>query len=365
MKQTPLYEKHMQLNAKIIDFGGWAMPVQYTSVIEEHRSTRQAAGLFDICHMGEIDVKGAGAFDFLQLIMSRNLEGQQAGSMKLSVMTTEQGGIIDDLTIYLISENRYRIVTNAGTKDKDLTWMLKIRDERGFTDVEIIDMTDAIGKVDIQGPLSQSILQPFVPEDLSSLTYYHFRETTIADMPVLVSRSGYTGEDGFEIYSNADAIGVVWDMLLKGGGEHGLKPVGLGARDTLRLESGYLLYGNDMNENTMPIEVTYGWISNLEKDFIGRDALKKQKEKGLEKKLVGFEMQDRGIARHGYKVFKDGSEVGEVTSGTFAPTVNKAIGMAFVPPYLKDTGMEIEIQIRSKSAKAKIVAMPFYKREKA
>ena len=362
MKQTSLYEKHIQLGAKIIDFGGWAMPVQYSSVIEEHRSTRQAAGLFDICHMGEIDVKGPGAFDFLQLIMSRNLEGQQIGSMKLSVMTTEQGGILDDLTIYLISENVYRLVTNAGSKDKNLTWMLNVRDERGFTDVEIIDMTDAIGKVDIQGPQSQAILQPLVPDGLSPLKYYYFRETTIADIPVLISRSGYTGEDGFEIYSDADRIGDIWDTLFAAGAEHGLKPVGLGARDTLRLECGYMLYGNDMNETTTPLEVTYGWISNLEKDFIGRDALKKQKETGLTRKLIGFEMQDRGIARHGYKVFKDGREVGEVTSGTFAPTVNKAIGMAFVPFSLKEPGTEIEIQIRSKLSKAKIVPLPFYKR---
>lgn len=365
MKQTPLYGHHVQLGAKIIDFGGWAMPVQYTNVIEEHRTTRQAAGLFDICHMGEIDVKGTGAFDLLQLIMSRNLDGQQVGSIKLSVMTTEQGGIIDDLTVYLIAENWYRIVTNAGTKGKDLAWMLNVKEQRGFTGVEIVDLTDAIGKVDLQGPRSQTILQSLVKQDLTPLKYYHFCETTVSNIPVLISRSGYTGEDGFEIYSDADHIGDVWDVVLTAGSEYGLKPVGLGARDTLRLESAYMLYGNEINEETTPLEVPYGWISNLEKDFIGSDALKKQKENGLTRKLIGFEMLDRGIARHGYKVFKDGSEVGEVTSGTFAPTVNKAIGMAFVPFSLKEPETEIEIQIRSKFSKAKIVPLPFYKREKA
>ncbi|MBN2255970.1 MAG: glycine cleavage system aminomethyltransferase GcvT [Deltaproteobacteria bacterium] len=364
MKRTPLYDRHIRLGARIIDFGGWDMPVQYTTVIEEHKATRQAAGLFDICHMGEIDVKGSGAFDFLQIVMSRNLEGQKEGTMRLSVMTTEQGGVIDDLTIYLIEDNWYRIVTNAGTKDKDLAWMVKLKDKRGFTGVEIVDMSDAIGKVDIQGPESHAVLAPLVRDDVTSLKYYHFIETVIEDIPVLVSRSGYTGEDGFEIYGDADNIGEVWDTLLAAGADRGLLPVGLGARDTLRLESGFMLYGNDMDETTTPLEVTYGWVSNLEKDFVGSDILRKQREEGVKKKLVGFEMLDRGIARHGYKVFKDGSEVGEVTSGTFAPTVGKAIGMAFVPPSLKEPGTEIDIHIRSKSAKAKIVGIPFYKRKK-
>jgi aminomethyltransferase len=365
MKRTPLYDRHIELGARIIDFGGWEMPVHYTTVIEEHHATRRAAGLFDISHMGEIDIKGPGAFDFLQFVMSRNLEGQKAGTMKLSVLTTEQGGVIDDVTIYLIADDWYRVITNAGTKDKDLAWMMNLKDERRFTGIEIVDMSDAVGKVDIQGPESQAILAPLVREEITALKYYHFVDTTIKGIPVIISRSGYTGEDGFEIYGDGGRIGDVWDVLRSAGAERGLLPVGLGARDTLRLEGGFLLYGNDMDEMITPLEVTYGWITNLEKDFVGSNVLRKQREEGVKKKLVGFEMLDRGIGRHGYKVLKDGSEVGEVTSGSFAPTVGGAIGMAFVPPSLKEPGTEIDILIRSKSAKAKIVKLPFYKREKA
>ncbi len=362
MRKTPLYDYHLKLGATIIDFGGWAMPVQYTSVMKEHRATREAAGLFDICHMGEIDVKGPLAFDLLQWVMSRNLEGQKIGQMKLSVLTNEQGGIIDDLTVYMLAEDHYRLVTNAGSKDKDLNWMQKIREEKGFSNVRIIDMTDKTGKIDIQGPRSEVILQKLVSHDLAPLKFYNSMESQILDIPALISRSGYTGEDGFEIYMEAERTGDVWDKLLETGAEYGLKPVGLGARDTLRLECGMMLYGNDMDETTTPLEVVYGWITDLEKDFIGSENLRKQKKDGLKRKLVGFEMEERGIARHGYRVFKSGQEIGEVTSGTFAPTVNKAIGMAFVPESCKEPGTEISIQIRNKQAKAKIIKLPFYKR---
>lgn len=364
MRKTPLYDYHLKLGATIIDFGGWAMPVQYTSVMEEHHATRNAAGLFDICHMGEIDVKGPLAFDLLQWVMSRNLEGQKIGEMKLSVMTNENGGIIDDLTVYMLAVGHYRLITNAGTKDKDLNWILKAKEEKGLADVEIIDLSDKTGKVDIQGPRAEVILQKLVPDDLSHLKFYCFMESKILNVPAIISRSGYTGEDGFEIYVEAQRTGEVWDKLLETGAEYGLKPVGLGARDTLRLECGMMLYGSDMDESTTPFEVVYGWVTNLEKDFVGRDILRKQREKGVEKKLVGFEMEERGIARHGYKVFKNGREIGAVTSGTFAPTVNKAIGMAFVPVSCKEPGTEISIQIRNKQSKAKVVKLPFYKREK-
>jgi aminomethyltransferase len=329
MKKTPLYNRHVDLGAKLIDFHGWTMPVQYSSVIEEHRATRERAGLFDICHMGEIDVKGSSAFEFLQQVMSRNLEGQEIGQMKLSVMTTEEGGIMDDLTIYLLAEGHYRVVTNSATVDNDYRWMQKVKEEKGFSDLEIIDISDQIGGI-----------------------------------PAILSRSGYTGESGFEIYTTAGHIGEVWDMLLEEGNDYGVLPAGLGARDTLRLESGYMLYGSDMDESTTPLEVVYGWITNLEKDFIGSESLRKQKEQGVVRKLVGFEMDGRGIARHGYKVLHEGHEVGVVTSGTFAPTVGKAIGMAFVPAALKEPGTRIEIQIRSNPVTARVVNMPFYKRHK-
>jgi len=362
MKKTPLYNRHVDLGARMIDFHGWMMPVQYSSVIEEHRATRERAGLFDICHMGEIDIKGPSAFDFLQLVMSRNLEGQKIGQMKLSVMTTEEGGIIDDLTIYLLAEGHYRVVTNSATVSKDYQWMQKLKAEKGFSDLEILDVSDQIGKVDLQGPLADTVLQKLVQDDLSQVPFYYFIPSKIGDLPAIISRSGYTGESGFEIYAPTAHIQDVWDMLLEEGSNNGVLPAGLGARDTLRLESGYMLYGNDMDESITPFEVVYGWITNLEKNFIGCEVLKKQKEQGVARKLVGFEMDGRGIARHGYKVLYKGREVGVVTSGTFAPTVGKAIGMAFVPATLKKPGTLIEIQIRDNPVTARVVKLPFYRR---
>jgi len=364
MKKTPLYDRHLAIGGKIIDFGGWAMPVQYTNVIEEHQATRMKAGLFDICHMGEIEVKGPQAFDLLQWVLSRNIEGQAVGQIKLGVITDEQGGIIDDLTVYKLDHDRYMIVTNAGTKDKDFSWITKQKEAKGFSDVQVTDISDQTGKLDIQGPLSQRILQNITAGDLAPLRYYHAMNTRVMDFQALVSRSGYTGEDGFEVYAESRKIGEIWDTLIQIGAVSGLKPAGLGARDTLRLEAGMMLYGNEMDETITPLEVVYGWVTNLEKDFVGSAALRRLKEKGLTRKLVGFEMEERGIARHGYKVFTAGREIGEVTSGTFTPTLQRAVGLAFVPISYSEPGTEIFIQIRDHLAKARVVGLPFYKREK-
>ncbi|MDD2672288.1 MAG: glycine cleavage system aminomethyltransferase GcvT [Syntrophales bacterium] len=365
MKKTPLYERHLALGAKVIDFGGWAMPVQYTNVIEEHRTTRRNAGIFDICHMGEIEIQGEDAFSLLQHVMSRNLEKQSAGQMKLSLLLNEKGGIIDDLTVYKTAENNYMVVTNAVTKDRDLAWITKVREEKGYARVNLRDITDITGKIDLQGPLAASILEQITADDPGSLGFYSFSRTRVLGNPAIVSRSGYTGEDGFEIYVPADKVGEVWDALLEQGRGRGLKPVGLGARDTLRLEAGMMLYGNEMNENVTPFEVVYGWITDLDKEFIGRDCLLRQKEKGLERKLVGFEMEDRGIARHGYSVTgNDGKKIGEVTSGTFSPTLNRPIGLAFVPFSFREPGTEIRIDIRGNQARARVAKLPFYKRDR-
>ncbi|HET6461250.1 MAG TPA: glycine cleavage system aminomethyltransferase GcvT [Syntrophales bacterium] len=364
MKKTPLYDRHVALGAKIIDFGGWAMPVQYTNVIEEHNATRTKAGLFDICHMGEIEVKGPQALELLQWLLSRDIKGQAIGQIKLSVLTNEKGGIIDDVTVYRLGDERYLVVTNAGTKDKDYSWVEMQRRVKGLSDVEVIDNSGQTGKIDLQGPLSQAIIQNLASDDLAPLTYYHAKDTKVMDIPALVSRSGYTGEDGFEIYTDSRRIGELWDKLLEIGAPFGLKPVGLGARDTLRLEAGMMLYGTDMDETITPLEVVYGWVTSLEKDFVGSSTLKKLKERGLSRKLVGFEMEERGIARHGYKVFKDGTEVGVVTSGTYAPTLQKAVGLAFVPMLYSRTGTDILIQIRDNRARARIVELPFYRRRK-
>lgn len=364
MKRTPLYNKHVAAGARMIEFGGWEMPVQYSGVIEEHRATRQRAGLFDICHMGEIMLTGPGAFGLLQKVMSRDLAPQKIGKMRLSVMTNPEGGLLDDLTIYKFSDERFMVVTNAVTKQKDFEWIVKNKTDLGITNVAIEDITDKTGKLDLQGPASQSILQRIVKCDLADIKYYSFLETELAGFPVLISRSGYTGEDGFEIYMDSALAEKAWDIILQEGAPSGLKPVGLGARDTLRLEAGLMLYGNEMDESITPLEVAYSWVPNLANDFIGRDALKRQKEAGLAKKLVGFEMVDRGIARHGYKIVEGEKEIGTVTSGSMTPTLNKAVGMGFAPMNYQEPGTDIFIRIRENTVRARVVPLPFYKRAK-
>ncbi len=364
MKKTPLYERHLALGATMTEFGGWAMPVQYTSVIDEHRNTRTLAGLFDVCHMGEIDVRGPQALELLQWVMSRDLARQQIGEMKLSAITNEKGGIIDDVTVYKRGDEQYMVVTNAATREGDLAWILKAKEARGLDKAVVTDCSDAMGKVDIQGPLAQKILEEIVEGDLAALRFYHAMDTRVAGMHALVSRSGYTGEDGFEVYTEAGRIGEIWDLLMSIGDPHGLKPAGLGARDTLRLEAGMMLFGHEMCQTVTPYEVIYGWITDLDKEFIGRDALKTQNEEGLRRKLVGFEITDRGIARPAYRVLAGGEKIGEVTSGSFSPTLGKAIGLAFVPVQNKEPGTELEVEIRNQRAKAKVVALPFYRRKR-
>lgn len=339
------------------------MPVQYTNVIDEHKTTRTAAGFFDICHMGEIEVKGPQAFNLLQLVLTRNLAEQTVGQVKLSVMLNEEGGIIDDLTVYKMGEESYMLVTNATPKDRDWEWIKKIRDERKF-DCDLKDISDETGKLDLQGPRSEEILQKLSATDLKNLRFYHFCKSSVAGFGAIISRSGYTGEDGFEVYAGSDVIGEIWDKVITSGNAFGMKPCGLGARDTLRLESGMMLNGQDMDESVTPLEVPYSWITDMNKEFIGSAGLRAKQESGFAKKLVGLEMTGRGIARHGYRVFHGGKEVGGVTSGTFSPTFNKAIGLAFVDVDFSAPDTEIEIAIRDTMTKAKVVKIPFYKRIK-
>ncbi|MBN1614728.1 MAG: glycine cleavage system aminomethyltransferase GcvT, partial [Deltaproteobacteria bacterium] len=290
MEKTPLYERHLALGAKMIDFGGWALPVQYRGILEEHRAVRNQAGLFDICHMGEIEIDGPGSFDLLQRVMTRNLARQEIGQIKLSVMTNPEGGIIDDVTVYRRGPERYMVVTNAGTRLKDLHWIEEHKTQAQLRNVRIRDISEETGKLDIQGPSAQQILQRLLKEDLSALRFYHATETTLLNEQILLSRSGYTGEDGFEIYADHERIGKLWDALLETGSEAGMRPAGLGARDTLRIEAGMMLYGHDLNETVTPLEVVYSWIVDLTKDFVGSDALKNQKETGIKRKLVGYEL---------------------------------------------------------------------------
>jgi aminomethyltransferase len=363
LKKTPLYEKHVALNAKIIDFGGWAMPVQYTNVIDEHRTTRSAAGLFDICHMGEIEVKGPQALDLLQLVLTRNLADQATGQVKLSALLNEEGGVIDDLTVYKMDENSYLLVTNATPRERDWQWIKAIRDAEKF-DCDLKDISDNTGKLDLQGPRSEEILQKLTEADLKTMRFYHFCKSHVAGFPAIISRSGYTGEDGFEIYAESNVIGEIWDKVMAAGVPLGMKPAGLGARDTLRLEGGMMLNGQDMDESVSPLEVPYSWIVDAHKEFIGSAALRAKQNSGIRKKLVGLEMTGRGIARHGYKVFFKTQEIGVVTSGTFSPTLNKAIGLAFINIDFSAPDTQIEVAIRDTMAMAKIVKLPFYKRSK-
>jgi len=363
MKKTPLYEKHVALKAKIIDFGGWAMPVQYTNVIDEHRTTRTNATLFDICHMGEIEVRGPQALDLLQLALTRDLAGQKTGQVKLSALLNDRGGIIDDLTVYKMAEDFYMLVTNASTREPDYLRVQSILEEKKF-DCRLADVSDKTGKLDLQGPRSEEILRKLTPADLKGIRFYCFSEAQVAGIPAIISRSGYTGEDGFEIYAAAEKMGLIWDALMAAGAPLGMKPAGLGARDTLRLESGMMLNGQDITQEICPLEVPYGWLVDWNKDFAGKTALAAIKDAGIRKKLVGFEMTGRGIARHEYPVTKNGKVIGTVTSGTFSPTLNKAVGLAFVDIEFAAPDTEIDVVIRDTVSPAKIVKLPFYKRQK-
>lgn len=363
MKKTPLYEKHVDLKAKIIDFGGWAMPVQYTNVIDEHNTTRAQATLFDICHMGEIEVKGPQALNLLQVALTRDISGQKTGQVKLSALLNDKGGIIDDLTVYKMAEDFYMLVTNSTTRESDFQRISSILDNKKFN-CKLSDISDKTGKLDLQGPCAEVILQSMTDADLKSIHFYSFVESQLAGIPALISRSGYTGEDGFEIYAAAGKIGVIWDKLMAAGAANGLKPAGLGARDTLRLEAGMMLNGQDITEDISPLEVPYSWLVDWNKDFAGKAALATIRDYGIQKKLVGLVMTGRGIARHGYKVMSGSREIGEVTSGTFSPTLNKAIGLAFVDIEFAAPDTEISIAIRDTVSPAIVVKLPFYKRQK-
>jgi aminomethyltransferase len=362
MKETPLAEEHKKLNASMTEFSGWLMPIQYTTVIEEHNCTRNNAGLFDVSHMGEIIIEGREATELLQKTVSRNIEKEKEGEMVLAVICNEKGGILDDLTVYKFNKKKYMLVVNASNEEKDFNWFNKIREENGFK-AEIKNVSSKTAKIDLQGPNSQEILQKIIDFDLNEIKYYEFKEGKINGINSIISRSGYTGEDGFELYFPWDSAVEIWTELIKHGESHGIKPAGLAARDTLRLECGMNLYGNEMDESKTPLQARYSWVLDLEKDFIGKKAILEQKEKGVKEKLAGFELIDKGIARHGHKIFKEEKEIGIVTSGTLSPTLKKALGLSYIKTEFTQIGTEIEIEIREKKRKAKIVKLPFYKRK--
>ena len=357
MKKTPLAKVHEKLGAKMVDFGGWYMPVQYTTVIDEHVTTRTKAGLFDICHMGEFIVKGTDSKRFLQKILTNNLDKLYTGKAMYSLMCYENGTCVDDLFVYQLKENKFMIVVNSSTIDKDFEWLK--RHSKEF-DVSIINISEQTGKLDLQGPLSEKILRKLTNANLPSR--FHFVESDVAGIKTLFSRTGYTAEDGFELYFPIEETEKIWNAVMEAGKEYGLKPIGLGARDTLRIEACYSLYGHELNEDITPVEAGLGWaVKTKKQDFIGRSVLKKQKESETERILIAFEMLDRGIPREHYEVFADGKEIGYVTSGTYSPAFRKPLGMALIKKEFSHPGDRINIKIRDKFYDAVVVKKPFYK----
>ncbi len=365
LKRTPLYEMHLKLGARMVPFGGWDMPVQYSGVIDEHKAVRNAAGLFDVSHMGEFELKGPQALDLIQLISVNNAAKLEVGQVQYSLMCYENGTIVDDILVYRLGENHYWLVVNAGNIDKDWEWVTYCKERAGLSNLELNNISADVAQIAIQGPLAERILQPLVPNVVLEELKFYWAKTgaTVAGMKTLVlSRTGYTGEDGFEIYVRREDAMAMWEALMEAGDEDGLVPAGLGARDTLRFEAKLPLYGHEINDKITPLEAGLGFFVKLKKgaDFIGREALAAQKEAGLTRKLVGFEMIDRGIPRQGYEIARDGQVVGQVTTGSFAPTLEKNIGLGYVPVEMSEVGSEFDIIIRGKATRARVCETPFY-----
>lgn len=360
MKNTPFTEKHIALGAKMAEFAGFNMPISYSGINEEHAAVRTKAGVFDVSHMGEFIVKGPHALELIQRITSNDASKLTEGKAQYSCLPNNEGGIVDDLLVYCMEENNaYMLVVNAGNIDKDWKWIT----DHNTNNAEMHNISDKTCLLAIQGPNATRILQPLTEVDILNLKYYTFAKGKFAGVDnVLISATGYTGAGGVEIYfeDKDDAANIIWDAIFKAGGADGIKPIGLGARDTLRLEMGYCLYGNDIDDTTSPLEAGLGWITKFSKDFISKDIFEKQKEKGLTKKLVGFEMIEKGIARHDYEIKTfEGETIGRVTSGTQSPSLAKAIGMGYVDVKYAALDTEIFIKVRATLLKAKVVKIPF------
>ena len=360
LRRTPLYDLHRELGAKMVDFGGWDMPVQYAGILEEHKAVRERVGLFDVSHMGEFDVTGPGALACLQRLTPNDVAALADGRIHYSAFLTEKGTFVDDLLVYRRGPDSYLLVVNAGNTPKDFAWATSHADG----DVTFTDRSSDYALIAVQGPKSAALLARMAHPDPTDLPYYGFRQAVVAGAPTLVSRTGYTGEDGFEVYCRPEDAASLFRKLLEEGKTEGAVPCGLGARDTLRLEAKMALYGNDIDDTVTAYEADLGWIVKPAKgDFIGRGALVAQKQGGVPRKLVGFEMVDRGIGRHGYPA-KTAAGPGVVTSGTHSPTLGKPIGLALLPAAASAIGTEFSVEIRGRDAAARVVATPFYKRSK-
>ncbi|OEF98415.1 glycine cleavage system aminomethyltransferase GcvT [Desulfuribacillus alkaliarsenatis] len=360
LRETPLFPIYKQYGAKVIDFGGWALPVQFQGIIEEHQQVREHAGLFDVSHMGQILVTGKDAERFLQYISTNDISKLTDNQAMYTFFCYEDGGTVDDLLIYRLSEERYMLVVNAANIEKDLEWLHK--QHRADTwEVSINDISEETALLAIQGPKSLEILQPLANYDLAQIKRFRFVEqVNVAGVEALVSRTGYTGEDGFELYIAAKDAITLWEAILDAGKAHELAPIGLGARDTLRFEAKLPLYGQELNKDISPLEAGLDYFVKFDKgDFVGRGALLQQKQTGVERKLIGFEMVERGVPRAGYHVYNDGKQIGTVTTGSFSPTLKKNIGLALVGVHYADIGQELDIEIRNKYVKARIIETPF------
>lgn len=360
MKRTAFYNIHKSLGAKIVEFGGFEMPLQYTSILEEHRCVRRSVGVFDVSHMGEIEIWGKDAAAFVQKITVNDVSKLSRGNVQYSVMCHDDGGIVDDLLVNHLGDH-FMLVVNASNIAKDFAWIQSRSTELG--DVKVLDKSDDVSLLAVQGPKSIETLQKLTDLDLSAVQYYTFAEAKLASVDMIISRTGYTGEIGFELYfpSDVSTSEKVWNAIKEAGMEFAIQAIGLGARDTLRLEMGFRLYGNDIDETTNPLEAGLGWITKLDKgDFIGRDALMRVKQNGLKRKLVGFIVgEDKAFPRHGCEIRSNGSSVGIVTSGTVSPTIEKPIGLGYVALPYSNPGSAVKIIIRDREAKAEITKIPF------
>ena len=358
LKRTSLYDRHVAAGGKIVPFAGFEMPVQYqTGIIAEHTAVRETAGLFDVSHMGEFIVRGPQALDLVQYITVNDASKIEIGQAQYSAMCLESGGVIDDLLIYRFSD-RFMLVVNAANRAKDLEW---IQQRADTFDVELEDASEATALIALQGPAAREILQPLTNPDVDSIEYYRFSEGEVANVPAVVSGTGYTGEDGFELYTAAEDAPQMWDALLLAGSPQGLVPAGLGARDSLRLEMGYSLYGNDLDENHTTLESGLGWITKLDNgDFVGRDALAAQKKNGVARRLVGMRVEGRAFPRPGYPILSNGEAVGRITSGTISPSLGEGIALGYVPSEMAKVDTVLQVDVRGRPAEVHVQRLPFY-----
>ena len=358
-RSTALSHVHKALGAKMVPFAGYNMPVQYEGVSIEHINVREHVGVFDVSHMGEFIIRGEGAFELVQKLTSNDVSKLVDGKVQYSCLPNGKGGIVDDLLVYRIDEKTYLLVVNASNINKDWDWISK----HNTDDVEMENISDKTSLLAVQGPKAAAALQSLTDMNISDMKYYTFQKGTFAGKEnVLISTTGYTGAGGFEIYFKNEDAEDIWNAVFESGKKYNILPVGLAARDTLRLEMGFCLYGNDIDDSTSPLEAGLGWITKFTNNFVDSDFLKKQKEIGIKRRLVGFELVDRGVPRHGYDVLNgQGEKIGVVTSGTMSPSLKKAIGLAYVPVAMKEEGTEIYISVRKKQLKAKVVSLPFYK----